>query len=123
MLDLGRGPIRNCQGVGRRAFLRLGTLGMAGFTLGDLLAARALGGGESPTPTKARAVIVLWLWGGPSHLDTFDPNPDPPLESRGPSESIAPRAPGLRANELPPGIPRHADKLALIRSMHHESND
>src|SRR5438309_1395047 len=80
----GRGPSRTCQAVGRRAFLGLGTLGMAGFTLGDLLAARAMGAGES---APARAVIVLWLWGGPSHLDTFDPKPDAPLEYRGPFES------------------------------------
>jgi len=121
MLRLGRAPTRTCQGLGRRSFLRLGTLGLAGFTLGDLLASRTLGAGETPAPAKA--VIVLWLWGGPSHLDTFDPKPDAPLEYRGPFESIASAVPGLRVNELLPGLARHADKFALIRSMHHESND
>src|SRR4051794_25055433 len=114
MLDLGRGPTRTCRTVGRRAFLGLGTLGVAGFTLGDFLAARALGDRESAG--SAKAVIVLWLWGGPSHLDTFDPKPDAPLEYRGPFESIATRVPGLRINELLPGIARHADKFSLIRS-------
>jgi uncharacterized protein (DUF1501 family) len=121
MLDLGLAPTRTCQTVGRRAFLKIGTLGLAGFGLGDLLAARALSAGNDASPAKA--VIVLWLWGGPSHLDTFDPKPDAPLEYRGPFESIATKVPGLRINELLPGLARHADKFALIRSMHHESND
>jgi Protein of unknown function (DUF1501) len=121
MLNLGEAPTRTCQTVGRRAFLKIGTLGMAGFGLGDLLAARALAVGKTSPPAKA--VIVLWLWGGPSHLDTFDPKPDAPLEYRGPFESIATKVPGLRINELLPGLARHADKFALIRSMHHQSND
>ena len=121
MLNLGLAPTRTCQTVGRRAFLKIGTLGLAGFGLGDLLAARALSAGNSSSPAKA--VIVLWLWGGPSHLDTFDPKPDAPLEYRGPFESIATKVPGLRINELLPGLARHADKFALIRSMHHLSND
>jgi uncharacterized protein (DUF1501 family) len=121
MLNLGLDPTRTCQTVGRRAFLRIGSLGLAGFGLGDLLAARALAGGNSTAPAKS--VIVLWLWGGPSHLDTFDPKPDAPLEYRGPFESIATKVPGLRINELLPGLARHADKFAVIRSMHHQSND
>jgi hypothetical protein len=121
MLDLGLAPTRTCQTAERRAFLKIGTLGLAGFSLGDLLAARALSAGNNASPAKA--VIVLWLWGGPSHLDTFDPKPDAPLEYRGPFESIATKVPGLRINELLPGLARHADKFALIRSMHHQSND
>ncbi len=123
MLDFGRAPTRNCQEIGRRAFLRVGTMGLAGFTLGDLLAARSLAAGSEGNGPPARSVIVLWLWGGPSHLDTFDPKPDAPIEYRGPFESIATRVPGLRINELLPGLARHADKFALIRSLHHESND
>jgi len=122
MLELGRASARTCQTAGRRAFLRLGTLGMAGFTLGDLMAARDVRAGDGPA-APAKAVIVLWLWGGPSHLDTFDPKPDAPLEYRGPFESIATKIPGLRVNELLPGLARRADRFAIIRSMHHESND
>ncbi len=121
MLDLGLNPTRTCQTAGRRAFLKLGTLGLAGFGLGDLLAARSLAAGTASPPAKA--VIVLWLWGGPSHLDTFDPKPDAPLEYRGPFESIATKVPGIRINELLPGLAHHADRFALIRSMHHQSND
>jgi hypothetical protein len=72
---------------------------------------------------NARAVIVLWLWGGPSHLDTFDMKPDAPIEYRGPFEPIATRVPGIRICELLPALARRADKFALVRSMNHESND
>ena len=121
MLSLGQSTTRTCGGVGRREFLRVGTLGLAGITLGDLLAARSAAAG-GPTP-PARAVIVLWLWGGPSHLDTFDPKPDAPLEYRGPFEPIATRVPGVRVCELLPGLARRSDRFALVRSLHHESND
>ncbi len=120
MLSLGRIRSRTCQTLDRRAFLRVGTLGLAGLTLGDLLKARSLGA-ESNAPAKS--VIVLWLWGGPSHLDTFDMKPDAPLEYRGPFEPIATNVPGVQVCELLPGLAKRADKFALIRSMHHESND
>ena len=104
----------------RRDFLRAGTAGAMGLTLGDLLSARANAGGTTP---PARAVIVLWLWGGPSHLDTFDMKPDAPVEYRGPFEPIATAVPGLHICELLPGLARRADRFALLRAMHHESND
>ena len=68
-------------------------------------------------------MIVLWLWGGPSHLDTFDMKPDAPLEYRGPFEPIATNVPGMRVCELLPGLSRRADRFALVRGLHHESND
>ena len=122
MLSLGRASTRTCQSIGRRAFLRLGTLGLAGFTLADLLAARAIAGDDGVS-RPAKSVIVLWLWGGPSHLDTFDMKPDAPLEYRGPFEPIATRVPGIQVCEQFPGLARHADKFSIIRSLHHESND
>jgi hypothetical protein len=122
MLDIGHARTWTCQASGRRAFLRLGTLGLAGLTLGDLLAARKIRAAGASSP-PARSVIVLWLWGGPSHLDTFDPKPDAPLEYRGPFESIATKVPGLRINELLPGLARRADRFSLIRTLNHPSND
>ena len=95
---------------------------MAGFTLADLLAARSLGGEVGPGG-PAKSVIVLWLWGGPSHLDTFDMKPDAPLEYRGPFESVATRVPGVQICELLPGLARRADKFSIVRALHHESND
>ncbi len=106
--------------VTRRAFLQAGAAGAMGLVLGDRIGSRAMAGGVAP---PARAVILLWLWGGPSHLDTFDMKPDAPLEYRGPFEPIATAVPGVRICELLPGLARRADRFALLRAMHHESND
>src|SRR6516165_8705336 len=103
----------------RRHFLRAGAAGALGLTLGESLA-RA---GEVPAQAPARAVILLWLWGGPSHLDTFDMKPDAPVEYRGPFEPIATAVPGIRICELLPGLARRADRFALLKALHHESND
>jgi hypothetical protein len=121
MLDLGAMRGGTCGGVSRRAFLQVGSLGALGFSLGDLLAARARA--QAAPGGRAKAVILLWLWGGPSHLDTFDMKPDAPAEYRGPFEPVATRVPGVRVCELLPGLARRADRFALLRSMHHESND
>ncbi len=122
MLNVGRGTATTCQTRSRRAFLQVGTLGALGWSLGDLFAARSLANPAGPD-APARAVIVLWLWGGPSHLDTFDLKPDAPLEYRGPFEPIVSRTPGLRVCELLPGLARRSDRYAVIRTMAHESND
>jgi hypothetical protein len=121
MLDLGLCRSRNCQAIPRRAFLQAGTLGALGLTLGDLFALRAQGGPAGKP--RAQSVILLWLWGGPSHLDTFDMKPDAPVEYRGPFEPIATKVPGLRVCEHLPGLARRADRFALLRALHHESND
>ena len=90
----------------RRDFLHAGAAGAIGLTLGDLVAAQARAAGASPL---ARSVILIWLWGGPSHLDTFDMKPDAPIEYRGPFEPIATAVPGLTICELLPGLARCAD--------------
>ncbi len=120
MLSLGNLRGRTCGGVSRRAFLQVGGLGALGRSLADLIAMRA---GAQDSRPQAKAVIVLWLWGGPSHLETFDLKPDAPLEYRGPFEPIATPVPGLRVCELLPGLAKRADKFAILRAMHHESND
>src|SRR3954454_24608643 len=101
MLSLGRTRARTCQAITRRAFLQVGSIGALGLTWGDLLTLRAAAQGSEP---PARAVILLWLWGGPSHLDTFDMKPDAPAESRGLFEPIATTVPGLHICELLPGL-------------------
>ena len=122
MLSLGQNATsRTRAGVTRRSFLELGSLGALGLSLPDLLAIKAH---AQPSPeSRAKAVILVWLWGGPSQLDTFDPKPDAPLEYRGPFESIATKVPGLRVCELLPRLAKIADKYALLRSLNHESND
>jgi len=95
----------------RRWFLQTGLAGVAGLALPDLLRCRATGA----APRKA--VILLWLSGGPSHLDTWDPKPDAPGEVRGPFGSIATRVPGVRVCEHLPLQASLMDRLALVRSV------
>ncbi len=99
--------------LSRRAFIRGGTVGALGMVLGDMLSIRAAASSTSP---PARAVILLWLWGGPSHLDTFDMKPGAPAEYRGPFEPIATAVPGVHVCELLPGLARRAGKFALLRA-------
>jgi hypothetical protein len=120
MLSVGQSLGRTCQAISRRSFLRIGTIGPLGLTLGDFLAARALG---QPNAAPARSVIMVWLWGGPSHLDTFDLKPDAPAEYRGPFGSIATKVPGVEICELLPSLAKCTDKYAIIRSMHHDEVD
>ncbi len=120
MLRIGRKTDEACGRLSRRSFLRVGTLGPLGLTLADYFAIRASG---QVADGKARAVILLWLWGAPSQLDTFDMKPDAPIEYRGPFAPIATTVPGLRVCELLPGLARCADKFALVRTMHHGETD
>ena len=82
MFNLGRQIAKVCGRTTRRELLRAGGLAAAGLSLADLLRLEARGAAEESK--KAKSVILLWLWGGPSHLDTFDPKPNAPLEYRGP---------------------------------------
>src|SRR5262245_54042174 len=101
----------------RREFLCVGLLGLGGLTLPQLLAHRARG--ASAATRDRTALIVVWLQGGASHLETYDPKPDAPAEIRGPYGSIATCVKGLRISEL---LPRHAqvaDKFVILRSLVH----
>src|SRR5262249_11262815 len=71
----------------------------------------------------ARSVLLLWLWGGPAHLDTWDPKPQAPLEFRGPFSPISSRTPGVRIGELFPQIAALSETYTIIRSLHTASND
>lgn len=112
-----------CDGVSRRDFLHLGSLTALGFGLSDLLRIRAraaeLGQRELQAP-RSTSCILIWLDGGPSHLDTFDPKPDAPSEIRSPFKSMATRVPGLHICEHLPRIAGIMDQVALIRSLTHE---
>ena len=119
MLKLGSFSATDCGRTTRRELLRLGSLGTIGLSLADLLRLQADG---APTH-KARSIILLWLWGGPSHLDTFDLKPKAPTEYRGPYAPIATNVPGIEICELLPGLARRADRYAILRSLHCSSND
>src|SRR6266581_3566434 len=99
----------------RRWFLQTGLAGLASLSLPDLLRCRA----QRPAAggTGSKAVILIWLSGGPSHLDTWDPKPDAPREVRGPFGSIATKVPGVRVSEHLPLQASIMDRLALIRSV------
>jgi hypothetical protein len=121
MLLVGQHRTRTCQGISRRALLQVGASTVLGLSLGDLLRAR---GGPSPSGQgSARSVMLLWLWGGPAQLDTWDPKPAAPLEFRGPFSAIATRTPGVRFCELFPLVARRTDRIAVLRSLHTGSND
>jgi hypothetical protein len=108
------------QRTPRRTLLQAGAIGALGLSLPQVWQARARAA-EIKTPLKS--VILVWLWGGPSHLDTFDMKPQAPLEYRGPFAPIATKVSGIEICELLPRLSRQADKYAIIRSMHHDSND
>ncbi|MEX0714661.1 MAG: DUF1501 domain-containing protein [Pirellulales bacterium] len=106
-----------CGGpLARREFMRLGSLALGGMTLCDLLAARAAAGAAGPADTS---VILFWMWGGPSQLETYDMKPLAPSEYRGPFRPIATNVPGLDICELFPLQARLGDKFSLIRSITH----
>lgn len=120
MLSVGIQRAKNCQRVTRRALLQAGAIGACGWSLDALLRTQAQGQ-ESRSPAKS--VILLWLWGGPSHLDTFDLKPAAPAEYRGPYRPISTNVPGIEICELLPQLARRADKYAILRSLNHTSND
>ena len=76
-------PLR-CDGISRRGLLRVGGLSALGLGLGDYFRLQRLCGAEGSPKVKAKACILVWLDGGPSHLETFDPKPESPAEVRGP---------------------------------------
>lgn len=104
--------------IDRREILRLGTLPLLGLGLPELLAARETASGAKPLG-KAKAAIVLFMWGGPAHQDTWDLKPDAPSEYRGDFKSIATTVPGYRICEHLPQLSQRTDKLAIIRSVTH----
>lgn len=107
----------NSAKMRRREFLRAGLAGFASLSLAELLALRS---NASPANNAERtALLVVWLQGGASHLETYDPKPDAPAEIRGPFGAIATNAAGVRVSELLPKHSQIADKVAILRSLAH----
>src|SRR5215203_3761599 len=117
-LDLGRTP-GYCDGVTRRSFLQLGVAGMAAIGLPELLRARA----ESGASKKDTSVILIWLDGGPGHMDMYDMKPAAPAEYRGLWKPIRTRVPGFDITELFPLQAKVTDKFSVVRSLHHNTGD
>jgi hypothetical protein len=120
-VDLGAGG-RYCDGLTRRSFLQLGVAGMASVGLPQLLRARAQGA-QTGGSKKNTSVILIWLDGGPSHLDLYDMKPDAPEEYRGIWKPIRTKVPGFDISELFPRQAQHTDKFSIVRSLHHDTGD
>ena len=107
-----------CAGpFGRREFLRVGLAGFGSLSLPGLFHLRARAASAPARPKSA--LIVVWLHGGASHLESFDPKPDAPSEYRGPYQPIATRVPGLQFCELFPRLADIADRFTVLRSLVH----
>jgi hypothetical protein len=103
----------------RRAALKAGFLGVTGLALPQYLRARE----QQSTGSHEKSVILVWLDGGPSQLETYDPKPDAPAEYRGPFGVAKTRAPGVNFSTLMPESAKRFDKLSVIRSLHHDTGD
>ncbi|MBM3837934.1 MAG: DUF1501 domain-containing protein [Verrucomicrobia bacterium] len=113
MLTFLSQPVRHCDGVSRRTFLKAGAFGLGGLTFADLLRAEHAARRGSST----KAIINVHLDGGPPQMDLIDPKPETPIEFRGNLDSIPTRIPGLHVSELMPRVASIADKLVFIRSL------
>ena len=121
MLTITDGNFQTCQGLQRRRLLQIGGAGLAGLSLPRILAAESQDG--AARPSRAKSVIFLFLFGGPSQLETFDMKPDAPAEIRGPFQPISSRTSGLRICEHLPELAKLSDRFAVIKTMSHHYND
>lgn len=112
---------QDCAGLTRRNLLKAGTLGLTGFTLADLMQARAHAA-EQGQAVKDTAVVWLWLGGGPTHVETFDPKMTAPSEYRSVSGEVATTVPGVTLGGHFPKMAQRFDKLAVVRSFAHNNS-
>jgi hypothetical protein len=128
-IDAG-GTEQYCDGISRRSFVQLGVAGLTTLGLGDVLRAKAQSAslaksnprGSHSAGTK-KSTILIWLDGGPSHLDLYDMKPQAPEEVRGIWKPIRTNVPGIEISELFPKQARLADKFAIVRSLAHRTGD
>lgn len=114
MLRLNGSPLRMCDRLPRRSFLQIGGLAMGGLSLPQILRAQEQ---QAETPSQHKAVIMIFLAGGPPHQDMFDLKPEAPDEIRGEFEPIATNVPGIQISELMPRVAGMMDKFSIIRSL------
>ena len=114
MFELGTRARRNCEGISRRDLLRVGGIGLFGLSLPALLRAEARAA-ELGTPSKEVNVILIWLDGGPSHIDMFDPKPEAPAEIRGEFGAVETNVKGIRLSDQLPKLAKQMDKFSILR--------
>lgn len=116
MLNFLRGKASHfCDGMTRRHFLQIGGLGMAGLSVTDLLRLRA--SGDIRSEAREKSVIMVYLPGGPSHLDMYDMKPNAPVEFRGEFDPVSTNVPGIDICELMPRHTEIADKFTVIQGL------
>ncbi len=123
-MQQGRYGHRHTIGIYRRELIQAGCSGLLGLGLSSVGAtpAQAAALPQARTFGRAKAVIIVFLTGGASHLDTFDPKPEAPAEVRGDFQAIGTRVPGIRVGEHLPQLAQRMQHLALVRSMAHKNN-
>ena len=107
-----RKSVPHCDGISRRNCLRIGSLGLGGLTLSSLLKAEAANGGN-----RNRSVVIIYLPGGPTQHETFDPKPYAPADIRGSFQPIQTLVPGTQFCELLPKLSGIADKFSVVRTL------
>lgn len=110
-MDIGQFLSRTCGGISRRGYLRASLAAPFALAGAPMLAAES-----KRDSVRAKSVIFVWLWGAPSHLDTFDPKPDASADIRGPFAAIPTRTPGLRFTELLPKLAARSDLFNVVHS-------
>ena len=120
MLTIQGNARRLCDGLTRRELMQVGGAGLLGMSLPKVLAAEAI---ETPSAARAKSVLFVFLYGGPSQLETFDMKPDAPSTIRGPFQTIASRTPDLRICEHLPRLAERSDKYCVVRTVNHPQND
>jgi hypothetical protein len=113
------GSLGSGSRLDRRAFLRIGTLGATGLTLGELLRREASATTRLGNSDRPPSVIILWMRGGPSHIDMWDPKPDAPREFRGEFGTIPTKVPGIQLTDMLPMCAEIMDKWSIVRSLNH----
>jgi hypothetical protein len=112
----GCADMRQAVRMSRRGFVQAGLLGAAGLSLAELLRAEAR---ADPAPARRLSAIILWMRGGPSHIDLWDPKPDAPAEYRGEFGITSTNVPGILLSDMLPRCARVMDKWSIVRSLHH----
>ena len=114
---------RNCTGVTRRDSLRLGLGTLLGGGLVDALRIKGMAAREATTGAAAKACILIWMDGGPTHFETFDPKPDAPTEIRGEFSAISTKVPGVHLSEHMTRLAASLDKFSIVRSIRHNQGN
>ena len=114
---------RNCDGMSRRDCLQLGLGALLGGGLVHALRLRASAGSLDSTAARAKSCILIWMDGGPTHYETFDPKPLAPKEIRGELTPIATKVPGVFFSQHMKRLASIADKLAVVRSIRHDQGN